>query len=56
MLVRTHHHLVHKRLDILLQSDLLAFQGQDMVDIAIENLLGDVPLAAHGVRWRQWRH
>ena len=36
-------------LDILTQRSLVAFQRQDVIGALVEDRLGDIPLAAHGI-------
>src|SRR5258708_3388757 len=38
-----------KQLDILAQRALVAFEGEDVIGLLVEDFLGDVALAAHGV-------
>ena len=38
-----------KELDILAQRALIAFEGEDVIGLLVDDLLGNVALAAHGV-------
>src|SRR3954468_8704793 len=46
--------LGHEERDIVTQGALIAFQGQDVIGLLVDDLAGDIALAAHGIDGDRW--